>query len=319
MHVFGPVPSRRLGRSLGVNHIPPKVCSYACRYCQLGSTLNMSVERRNFFDPSAIAAEVEAKLEDLKKSGDPVDYLAFVPDGEPTLDLGIGTLAEKIKAFGVPIAVISNASLIGDPEVQEALMQFDWVSLKVDGATEDVWRFVDRPHKKLSFDSILKGVGDFASSYEGHLETETMLIAGGNDGDEQLEALASFLESVSPAVCRLSSPTRPPACPDVACVDEERLAVATATFQSHGLNPMILNAYEGDDFTRTGDVRDALLSILSVHPMKEAAVARFLEQEGDDPALVERMVADGDVVKADWRGDVFYARNLRNAKDRESY
>lgn len=313
MHVFGPVPSRRLGRSLGINHIPPKVCSYGCRYCQLGSTLNMSIDRRNFFEPSSIIAEVGRKLEELRESGDPVDYMAFVPDGEPTLDLRIGELARGLKGYGVPLAVITNSSLIGDRAVREDLMAFDWVSLKVDGATEPVWRFVDRPHKGLSFDGIMEGLRAFSSDYKGHLETETMLLAGANDQDDHLEALAAFLAALSPDVCRLSSPTRPPACPDVACVDEERLAVATAILESHGLNPMILNAYEGDDFTRTGDAREGLLSIMSVHPMKEAAVARFLREEGDDMAIVEDMVASGDVIRTSWRGDVFYARNLRKA------
>ncbi len=317
MHVFGPVPSRRLGRSMGINHIPPKICSYACRYCQLGATLNMSIQRRAFFDPSVIAAEVESKLDELKKTGDPVDYLAFVPDGEPTLDRRMGETAEKLRRFGIPLAVICNASLIGLPDVRKDLSVFDWVSLKVDGVFDSVWRFVDRPHKDLSLPAILDGIGEFSSIYNGHLETETMLIAGANDGEDHLEALGTFLASVSPAICRLSSPTRPPACSDVRCVDEASLVRATAVLESHGLNPAVLNAYEGDDFTGTGDAREALLSIMSVHPMKESAVSLFLKKEKSDWGLIDGMIERGEVLRTPWRGENFYVRNLRNAASSE--
>ena len=313
MNVFGPVPSRRLGRSLGINHIPPKTCSYACRYCQLGQALTMTTERQAFFEPDAIAAEVEGKLRELSRQGEAVDYLAFVPDGEPTLDGCLGETARALRAFSIPLAVITNASLIADEAVQADLALFDWVSLKVDGATEAIWRAVDRPHRALSFDAIVGGLRAFARGYRGHLETETMLVAGRNDGDEHLEALASLLEQISPAICRLSSPTRPPACSDVTCCDEERLAAATALIGSRGLDVRLLNAYEGNDFVRTGDAREALLSILSVHPMREEAIELFLADTEGGQELLRRALDEGEILTTSWRGTTFYARNLRKA------
>ena len=323
MHIFGPVPSRRLGRSLGINHIPPKICSYACRYCQLGNAIDMSVERRFFFEPSLIEAEAARKLEDLAASGEAVDYMAFVPDGEPTLDARLGETAKRLKPFGIPLGIISNASLISLSSVREDLSHFDWVSLKMDAVRSDIWRKLDRPHKDLSLEKILEGAATFARSYKGHLETESMLVKGINDGEDSLEELASFLEPLAPGVCRLSSPTRPPACSDVTWVDEERLAAATAIFQAHHLDVRILNAYEGNDFTRTGDLREALLSILSVHPMKEIAVARFLEDQeetsGDGKELLRRLLEEEEVITALWREERFYARNLRKASREERF
>ncbi len=321
MHIFGPVPSRRLGRSLGVNHIPPKICTYACRYCQLGDAITMTAQRRPFFDPPAIEEEAARKLEELAPSGKAVDYMAFVPDGEPTLDLRLGEMAKRLKRFGVPLAIISNASLISLPAVREELALFDWVSLKMDAVRRDIWHALDRPHKDLSLENILEGVQEFARSYSGHLETETMLVKGYNDGEDHLEELAAFLEPLAPAVCRLSSPTRPPACSDVTWVEEQRLAAATAIFQEHHLHVRILNAYEGNDFTRTGDLREALLSILSVHPMKEIAVAHFLEDHeespGDGRVLLEELLQEEEIITTLWREERFYARNLRKASREE--
>ena len=321
MHVFGPVPSRRLGRSLGINHIPPKICSYACRYCQLGNAITMSIERNRFFEPSAIREEVARKLEELSVAKAHVDYMAFVPDGEPTLDARLGETAELLKFFGIPLAIISNASLVSLPSVREDLAIFDWVSLKVDAVRRDVWRALDRPHRDLSLEKILQGVTAFAESYRGHLETETMLVAGINDQEDHLEEMASFLEPLEPAVCRLSSPTRPPACSDVTCVDEKGLAAATSIFLAHHLDVRILNAYEGNDFTRTGDLREALLSILSVHPMKEIAVAGFLEDQekssGDGKELLSTLLQEEEIITTLWRGERFYARNLRKASKEE--
>lgn len=315
MPVFGPVPSRRLGRSLGINTIPPKVCSYACRYCQLGQALTMTTERRPFYATEDLVDEVARNLKRLKRQEETVDYLAFVPDGEPTLDIGLGETARALKVFSIPLAVITNASLIADRTVREELSLFDWVSLKVDAATEGLWRALDRPHGALAFEAIIDGLGIFSASYGGHLETETMLVAGRNDGDEALEDLASLLASMAPSVCRLSSPTRPPACGDVTCCDEERLAAATAILRGKGLDVRLLNAYEGNDFVRTGDTREALLAILSVHPMREEALSLFLADAKDGTAVLRRALEEKDLLITSWRGATFYVRNLRKAAE----
>jgi len=125
MIAFGPVPSRRLGRSLGVNNIPPKVCTYSCVYCQVGRTIRMQVERRVFYGPEEILQAARDKVERARESGEPIDYLTFVPDGEPTLDVNLGREIELLRSLGIKIAVITNASLIWREDVREALMKAD--------------------------------------------------------------------------------------------------------------------------------------------------------------------------------------------------
>ena len=128
---FGPVPSRRLGHSMGINNIPPKICTYSCVYCQVGRTINMQVERKSFYKPEEVVQGVETKIREAKERGEPVDYLTFVPDGEPTLDINLGNEIELLKPLGIKIAVISNASLIWQEQVRDDLRKADWVSLKV--------------------------------------------------------------------------------------------------------------------------------------------------------------------------------------------
>lgn len=158
MLVFGPVPSRRLGRSLGINNIPPKSCSYSCVYCQVGPTANTEIVPRIFFTPDQICREVREQFEQVRKKGEQIDYLTFVPDGEPTLDSRLSETIERLRPVSIPIAVISNASLIWRKEVRETLMQADWVSLKVDAIEETLWRRVNRPHPSLDHHAILDGM-----------------------------------------------------------------------------------------------------------------------------------------------------------------
>ena len=137
---FGPVPSRRLGKSLGINNISSgKVCSYSCVYCQVGITHKFSNQRQKFYDPEVICSEVKKQMANLSVADQP-DYLTFVANGEPTLDINLGRSIEKLKLFNIPVAVITNASLLIDPQVRADLLPADCVSVKIDAGNEDVWK-----------------------------------------------------------------------------------------------------------------------------------------------------------------------------------
>jgi len=155
MIAFGPVPSRRLGRSLGINNIPAKICTYSCGYCQVGRTLQMQVQRCSFYSPQDICDEVRQMVKSSSDQALPIDYLSFVPDGEPTLDINLGREIDMLRSLGRKIAVITNASLIWDETVREDLARADWVSVKVDAVDEPLWRRVDRPHRALQLEAIL--------------------------------------------------------------------------------------------------------------------------------------------------------------------
>lgn len=306
--VFGPVPSRRLGRSLGINHIPPKTCTYACVYCQLGRTPQMRVIRQQFYAPEIIVAEVSAKLAALARVGESVDYLTLVPDGEPTLDLRLDALLAALKPLGIPLAVITNASLLGDEFVRSALMQADWVSLKMDATTESVWRCVDRPHGRLRLEAILDGAHEFAGAFKGALVTETMLVAGINDAPETLAEISAVVAELQPGTAYLSIPTRPPAEGWVRAPDVVTLNQAYQIYAARLAHVEYLIGYEGNAFAATGDAATDLLGIAAVHPLRDDAVDELLAHCGATWSVVHDLVARGALVAMPYNRHIFYLR-----------
>jgi wyosine [tRNA(Phe)-imidazoG37] synthetase (radical SAM superfamily) len=309
--VFGPVPSRRLGRSLGIDHVPPKTCTYACTYCQLGPTMRMRVDRCAFAPPDELAAAVRAKLGALRWRGEAVDALTFVPAGEPTLDANLGTEIRALRPLGIPIAVIGNASLIWRSDVRADLVEADWVSLKVDAVDPAIWHALDRPHGSLELDAILDGACTFGRDFAGTLVTETMLVAGVNDDPEHLDAVARFLARLAPHTAYLSVPTRPPAVPGVRPPDEAAVNRAFQIFAARLPAVACLLGYEGNAFSASGDAETDLLGITAVHPMREDAVAELLRRSGADRAFLRRLVDEGRLVETRYGGSTFYVRRIK--------
>lgn len=315
MHVFGPVPSRRLGMSLGINNIPPKICTYSCVYCQIGRSLKVTIKRQSFYSPTLLFEEIKQKIEQARQHNEVIDYLTFVPDGEPTLDQNLGTLLTQLKSLGLKLAVITNASLIYLPEVREALLKANWVSVKVDTVSEKVWHKIDRPHRQLPFQQILDGLVAFAAAFNGTLVTETMLVKGINDAPEFVEETARFIARLSPRTAYLSIPTRPPAEPWVKPPDTDRLNQAFQSFTDEGLSTEFLIGYEGNAFAFTGNVEEDILSITAVHPMREDAVLAFLEKAKSDFSIIEKMVREKKLIRSEYNGHIFYLRPLRTVRE----
>ena len=310
MPVFGPVPSRRLGRSLGINNIPPKICTYSCVYCQIGRTNHMQIDRDHFYDPSDIINEVEEKLKLSRIQKEKIDYLAFVPDGEPTLDSGLGEEIDHLRHSDSRIAVITNSSLLWMPHVREDLSKADLVSVKIDTVLPDVWHRMDRPHKKLDLMKIMDGIRHFAGSFEGELITETMLVKGINDNETGIDAVAQFIRTLKPSLSYISVPTRPPAESWVEPPEEKTLNLAYMKFSEILDRVEFLISYEGTDFTLTGKVEDDLLAITSVHPMREDAVRELLGKAGEDISLAEQLIEKGLLLKTEFGGNYFYLRSF---------
>lgn len=307
---FGPVPSRRLGQSLGINNIPPKICSYACVYCQLGRTLTMQTGRADFYDPERIFEEVRKRVEEVRTAGESVDYVSFVPDGEPTLDLNLGREIEMVRELGVKTAVITNSSLISREDVRNELARADWVSLKVDSVREEVWRRIDRPHGQLRLSQILDGALAFSESFTGQLVTETMLVEGVNDSSELLEELSEFLARLRPKTAYLAIPTRPPAEGNVRAPDESGVTRAWSIVSGTLDNVECLTGYEGNTFFSGGRVDEDLLAITSVHPMRADAVDALLTRRGADRSVVRKLVDAGQLIEVEYGGQEFLVRKL---------
>jgi wyosine [tRNA(Phe)-imidazoG37] synthetase (radical SAM superfamily) len=307
---YGPIPSRRLGRSLGVNNIPAKACSYACRYCQVGTTTEQTIEPRAFFDAVQIRDAVAAHLDRIRAAGLDADYLSIVPDGEPTLDSGLGESIEALRDLGVPIAVITNGSLLWREDVRDRLASADLVSVKVDSVREDVWRRVNGPHRNLDLEVILQGIGEFANGYPGTLITETMLVAGLNDSSESLTATAAFLATIEPRTAYLAVPIRPPVVAGTHSPGEAGLVRAYQAYSTRLSSVEMLTGHEVGDFAHTGDAREDLLAITAVHPMREAAVRRLLLEDGATWDLIEALLATDALRAVEHAGERFYLRPL---------
>jgi len=305
---FGPVPSRRLGRSLGINNIPPKSCSYSCVYCQVGATQGKIIEARDFYTPEDIYQDVSEQLKKTHSANEPIDYLTFVPDGEPTLDINLGRAIELLRPLNIPIAVISNASLLWRKETRAAIGKADWVSLKVDSVVEGIWRQINRPHESLQLNDILDGIRLFAKQFQGVLVAETMLIKGINDGLDGVAGVADFLREVGVSKAYLSIPTRPTAEAGICGPSELEVNQAYQTMVSRLPHVEYLIGYEGDTFTFTGDVRRDLLSITAVHPMRESAVRELLARAKADWSLLEDLITENRLKQVEYLGKRYYVR-----------
>ena len=312
--IFGPVPSRRLGRSVGINHIPYKKCTYSCVYCQLGKTARVSMQLQSFFDPQIILKTLEKKLQDLGERNQQVDYLTLVPDGEPSLDISLKELLIGLKQFHIPLAVISNASLLWLKQVQDALCHADVVSLKVDAVEEQIWQAINHPHKALHFAQVLQGMLDFAHLFQGIMITETMLVRAINDSPQHLVDLVSFLQELDPAVAYIAVPTRPAAEANVMPAEPEVVMHAYQLFSSTLKQVELLVEPEGDDFAVTGDIQQDILSIASVHPLSTQKLDTMLHKTNSDWSVIDELLNKKLIRHVRYQDQDFYIRNFTTEK-----
>ena len=310
MIAFGPVPSRRLGCSLGINHIQPKHCTYSCVYCQVGRTRIPEITRQEFFPIDQIIQAVEKKIYESTLIGQKIDYLTLVPDGEPTLDIHLGELINRLSNFNLPVAVISNASLLNRREVQTALLGTDWVSVKIDSVVDTDWKAINRPHNRLSLSSILAGIHEFRKRYQGELVTETMLVSGINDHEDGIYRLAAYLKELQPNKSYVSIPTRPPAETWVTCPKPDTLQKVLQILSESIASLDVLFEAEADDFISTGDLVMDILGITAVHPIREEALRRIIEQAEARWEVVDELVKSNQLVCIAYRNENFYQRKF---------
>lgn len=308
---FGPIPSRRLGKSLGVNNIPPqKVCTYSCVYCQIGLTRQFSVTRQAFYDPDIIFREVKHHLEKLDKNNFP-DYLTFVSNGEPTLDINLGKSIGLLKKLGIPIAVITNASLLSDQQVRADLKFADWVSVKVDSGDEQIWKEINKPHPSLQFEKHIQGIFDFSKEFTGQLVTETMLVNEFNDTDELLMQTARLVSLIQPAKAYISVPTRPPAIKAVISPDGNVINKAYQIFKEANIETDLILGFEGTDTGFTGNAFEDIINICSVHPIREDTMQELLIKNKADSTTLSTLLFNNLIQRVEYRSKKYYIRKFR--------
>lgn len=271
--IYGPIPSRRLGKSLGVSPIPKKACNYACIYCQLGQTKHMTNRRQMFFEVGEILKEVEAVLQtDID-----FDVITVVGEGEPTLYLGLEDLLKGIKAMtDKPLAVITNSGLMYLPEVRQALMSADIVLPSIDGYKAENFKKINRPYGKINFSEMAEGLNIFSKAYPGQLWAEIMLMKGINDSEDDFEAYKQVLEQLRYDRLYLNTPIRPPAEQSVEVISDEAMEKAVDKLGGIAINLMATNGF----YSEIEDDYQAILSIIKRHPMNQFELNHFLESRG---------------------------------------
>ena len=259
-YVFGPVPSRRLGQSLGIDTIPLKTCNWNCVYCQLGRTVPVTNERREYYPRNDILTQVKGALA-LHRPGE-IDWLTFVGSGEPTLHINLGWLIRRVKDLAeFPVAVITNGSLLYRPEVRRELSAADAVMPSLDAGSATLYCQINRPHPKVTFEHLIDGLVTFSQEYCGSLWVEVMLVQGLNDGNDALQDIAEVVRRIQPDEVHINMPTRPPAEIWVQPPDEEGLMRATSILG--GIAKVVHPAEGTFDLAGSTTIMEAILAIIT--------------------------------------------------------
>ncbi len=298
MYTYGPVPSRRLGRSLGVSPIPPKTCSYTCVYCQLGRTDHLQVRRESFFPKQEILSEIVQHAGEAKP-----DYVTFVGDGEPTLCADLGWLLRQTKdKTGLPVAVITNGSLLWQEEVRRELSAADVVIPTIDAGNETTFRRINRPHHDITFANMLQGLVDFSSENSCSLWLEVMLVSGVNDSTDELMSIKQAIDAIMPDKVYILTPIRPPAEAWVKPPSAEKLIEAQKII---GQATAIAGRESGDfGLGAFRNVEEAVMEIGSRHPLR-LSQAKALESRYQESGAIEHMLSTGTIVRVEYGGETY--------------
>ncbi len=206
--IFGPVASRRLGFSLGVDTIPFKTCSLDCVYCQLGRTTNKTIQRKEYIAADDILREIEEVLQEGKR----IDYITFSGSGEPTLNSEIRRMISRIKELTpIPVAILTNGTLLYQQRMREDLMEADLVIPSLDTVTQEIFKMVNRPHPSLKIEKVITGINSFSQEFNGKVWLEIMVVKGINDSLEEIEKTAQVIKEMNLEKIQLNTVIRPPA------------------------------------------------------------------------------------------------------------
>jgi len=302
---FGPVPSRRLGQSLGVNTVPCKTCTYSCVYCQLGPTTDTTVERKAYYQTETVIDRVIDRLRGLRTVP---DYVTFLGCGEPTLAANMGGILRGISSsWEGKTALLTNGAFFSMNEVRKESLGFDVVLPTVSAGNEQLFRKIHRPHRSLSHRMVLDGMRRFASDFAGELWIEVMLMRGVNDDRQNLEEIRNGIEPLDADKIHLTAPVRPPSEGWVQCPTREAVELAMQLIPG---SVDTTGQEEGQFGSRREKVVEDLLDMARVHPMREEQIIGVFSRSGLSPEEASehlaRMLDDGVILRTEHIGKVFY-------------
>lgn len=302
-HLFGPVPSRRLGRSLGIDLVPHKVCSFNCIYCQLGPTTHLTLDRRDYVPLS----EIKHELAQWQEQGGEADYLTLSGSGEPTLHSQVEELVDWIKSrFAQPLAVLTNGSLLWQTEMRQALRRVDLLIPSLDAATPEVFQQVNRPHPDLDLERIMEGIAQARWQCRGETWLEIMLVAGVNDSPEELEALREAAALIQPHRIQLNTVVRPPAERRAGAVTAECLERARERLGPKAEIIVPLDLVAGLTESQA-DHAERVRALLQRRPCTTRDISVALNLHPNEVAkYVAALTSDGEATTSEREGEVYY-------------
>lgn len=271
-YVFGPVPSRRLGQSLGISPIPDKTCNYSCVYCQIGRTTHFTNKRQEFFPKGDILSEIKDALLLENK----IDYITFVGEGEPTLNKNLGWLIKSCKEItDIPIAVITNGALLYNQEIRQELLAADIVLPTLDAINQNLFKKLNRPIKELKIVEIIDGMRAFRSEYQGQIWMEIMLVAGLNDDLENIKELKKVLDTIQCNRLYVNVPIRPPAEKWVKIPEKEKILRICEILEAE--NIAFYESVKGFHISSESEIKEQILKTTTRHPLREEQIVDMLD------------------------------------------
>ncbi len=304
-YVYGPVPSRRLGQSLGIDPIPSKTCDYQCIYCQLGKTTNLTNKRKDFYPKEEIYKELE---ESINQNVGKFDYLTFVGSGEPTLCKSLGKLILKAKELSKkPICVITNGSLLYQEDVKEDLIFSDVVLPTLDAGDEKLFIKINRPHPSIRYEKMIQGYIDFRNEFNGKFWIEIMLMKGINDSKEELLKIKKKIDLIQPDRIDVNVPIRPPTESWVKIPDQDVIPILNDVFGDYNN----INFPEQGKFGVFGsDFEVELKILLERHPMRlEQILETFSSKKFNEQDLEHQLnilISQNKIKKIIYNGQTFW-------------
>ncbi len=303
-YIYGPVPSRRLGFSLGVDLVPYKTCPFDCIYCQLGKTTDKTIARREYFPKEDILRDVRKALLLDKK----IDYITFSGSGEPTLNSGIGWLAREIKKITqIPIAVLTNSSFLWDKSLREDLLPADLVVPSLDAATEEVFKAMNRPHSSLNIDKIVEGIKEFRKEFKNELWLEIMLVKGINDSKDEIEKFKELISETHPEKVHLNTVVRPPAEEFAHPLSVKELKEIRDFF---GENCEVIARFDKsrlDKLSLSGDIECVIIELIKRRPVALSDIHSSLGIHRNELIkYLEILERDKKIKKVDYEGVTYY-------------
>jgi len=301
--VYGPVASRRLGFSLGVDIIPFKTCTLDCVYCQLGSAGRTTIRRRSFFPPKAILAQIEEALD----SGQRIDAITFSGSGEPTLNKDLGLLIRAIKKMTrIPVVVLTNGTLLGRADVRRELAAADIVVPSLDAVPAALFRRVNRPHAALDNRRVIDGLVRFREGFAGEIRLEVMLVKGVNDSPAAIEAIRRAVARIRPDRIELNTVVRPPADPCARPLGPAALAAAGKRLGPRA--EVVASFAKREQAPGADDLERSVLATVSRRPQTAEDISAALGRRRDEVRkALTRLRADGRLRRRAHGGKTYFA------------